>query len=446
MTRLREPALHVLGIVLVAALAMIGLRVLRSGRPNVVLICIDALRADATSPYNPQIRHTPNLQSLADEGTVVPLALSQSSWTTESIASVMTGRLPGEVAAGQGPLSIAESETTLPELLRQRGYATAAVVANSTLTEADGFAQGFDWFSNESLGPGLPERLTRWLTDHRRKPFFLYLHYMQAHHPYRWPEKFEAMVGPLPPHIRDMRSKEIVENLVWSLRAGEGHVTGEEARYLRRCYDAAVATADEAVGAVFSYLKAHDLWSPTLVILFADHGEEFAEHGMLQHSADLYREEIRVPLLLKLPRGGRQRTPVHFARNLDIAPTLAEIAGLRRRMEWRGVSLFSKQAPEIALAELGVRTHPDPFVASRTTHWRAVYLSSGESLVQHGHTGKLGLYGAADPEQQHDVADQHPDRVRELAHLLPTARARGGTTAPLSETQKRTLRSLGYMR
>jgi arylsulfatase A-like enzyme len=296
---------------------------------------------------------------------------------------------------------------------------------------------------DKRLGPTPPEDLTRWLGEPRDGPFFLYLHYIQPHS-YRWPPEFDAIAGPRPPGIRDMANGKVLYEVTFDLRAGKGHVTKEEAQYLRRCYDATVAYADKAVGGMFDLLRGQGLWSDTLVIVFADHGEEFAEHGFLQHSCNLYREQLAVPLIIKLPGEPRGRSWPQFARNVDILPTIADVAGVEPRPEWRGTSLLSGETPMIALAELLVRPLTREFFAERTRHWRAVYLASGESLIENGYTAELELYSADDLRQQHDIADDSPHRVRELARLLPTAEE--FDAAPLSDEDKKALRALGYLR
>jgi arylsulfatase A-like enzyme len=338
--------------------------------PNLILVTIDNLRADHVGAYGYR-RPTPRLDALAREGTLFANASSSSSWTKPAVASLFTSRWPAEHGAVSFERPIDAGLPTLAEALRAAGYATFGFSGNFVHVREDmGFARGFDHWGTLSVevAAGDPEllwsqpgptgttntraprggELTKWALDQLpadpAKPLFLYVHYMDPHVPWAPDEAhWRAVAGDRP--LVPARSQEIVR-----LAAEHARVPEAERDRLLELYDAEIAVADDAVGALFDGLRERGVCGPCVAVVLADHGEEFEEHGGWFHGSTLYRESVAVPLLLRdfrrAPRGERRTEPVDL---LDVAPTLLALAGAPVPAGMRGRDLLADVQPDRVL-------------------------------------------------------------------------------------------------
>ena len=323
-------------------------------RPNVLFILVDTLRADHLTPYGYRRDTSPNLaRALAGPGAVVETAYSQAPWTLPSVVSFMTSRYPGEILGSDAAAyGIPPGVPTLAEAMAKQGYTTGGFFANKVLHAGNGFARGFDTFFSPPAEPpaqaptadGQPDaadltaRALPWLEAHRNEPFFLYVHYVDPHDPYQNPE------------IVDNRSP--FEPTPYRGRVAGGHVQGiyagklpladpeRDTEHLKALYDSEIHYADRFIGRLIDALPP-DVLRNTLIVLTADHGEEFRDHGGWKHGFTLYDEQIHVPLLVRwdghVPAGSRLRGTVRL---LDLAPTLARAAGGPADPAWEGVDLL----------------------------------------------------------------------------------------------------------
>ena len=296
--------------------------------PNVVLITMDTVRADHVGCYGFQDAHTPNLDALAREGILFQTAVTSVPLTFPSHCSILTGTYPtlhgvrdnlGYTFGGDPP--------TIATLLKAKGYETAAFVSAEVLDTQRGLNRGFDTYSSpfhRRMGWNKPlvadpgelrrpaEKVVQdalsWMSSQprgRNKPFFIWIHFYDAHLPYSPPQQFRAM--------------------------------------LSNPYDAAIAYADNCMGTFLNFLKGHGLYDSTLVVAASDHGESFGEHGEHAHGYFIYDTTLLVPLVIKPPaRAGiaprRVKIPV---RTIDIAPTLLQMLGLPSASSMQGSSLLS---------------------------------------------------------------------------------------------------------
>ncbi len=319
-----------------------GLAPPENGLPDVVLIILDTVRASSFGPNGYGRPTTPNLLRRAPEGIVFSDAIAPAPWTLPSHASMFTGRLPHQLSTGVDS-QLDDTYPTLAEVFVEHGYRTAGFAANYYNTsEASGLARGFlryddfpvtwRWFLASSwLGRQLAERLPmgggsgrldrktatlntndflHWLEGlDRDRPFFAFLNYMDAHAPYRSPFRFHARFPSDEPVIQP-----------------EGAVgrSEEELDGTRAAYDAAIAYLDEEVERVLEALERSGR-GDALVIVTADHGEFFGEHGQVEHGGALYEPVLHVPLLLfhrGLPHGVTIDGP---ASTRDLAATITEV-------------------------------------------------------------------------------------------------------------------------
>jgi arylsulfatase A-like enzyme len=313
--------------------------------PNVVIVLVDTLRADALGAHGatrPGV--SPNVDAFAAESLVFDLAISPNAWTVPAVASIFTSTWPQT----HGVLrfreferveleTLAPSFVTVAEVFRANGWETAALLKTGVITASHGFDQGFDTF--ERLGGDIASgwsgaQLTTaagaWLDrrPQRERPFFLYLHYMDPHTPYQPPP-------PVPDWARSSESRLTgAHREVAALDLGSRVATEADRAHLRALYDAEVMAFDRAFGDLLARIEAQDDGRGTVIVLVADHGEQLGEHGGWLHS-DLWPENVHVPWMIRGPgvAAGRVEGVVS---TIDLAPTLAEVAGLAAGPGWQG--------------------------------------------------------------------------------------------------------------
>jgi arylsulfatase A-like enzyme len=320
-----------------------------SGHPNVVMIVVDTLRADHLGAYGYARPTSPHLDALAAAGVRFTTTRAASSWTAASVASIFTGLYPAVHGLQANDDVLADGLTTLAERFAANGYATAGFSANAAFVTAEqGFAQGFDEFrvlhgealpvtSKEDKIPLDPfwkkwakvasadlvtDAGIAWLgTRSAGAPYFLYLHYFDPHAGYFPPPPFRERMGV----AADGPLVGAAQWDFWIVSTKFG-ASPEQLTALRALYDGEIAFVDDEIGRLVTTLQQRG--DDPLIVVTSDHGEEFGEHGGLQHGATLFEEQLRIPLIVtgpRIPRGAVVDTPVSL---VGLAATLGELAGL----------------------------------------------------------------------------------------------------------------------
>lgn len=323
----------------------------RSEAPNVIVIVVDTLRADHLSAYGYERQTSPFIDSLAAEGVRFENAISPSSWTQPSHASMLTGRYTYEHQAETKPLD--DRFTTLGEAMQADGYRTGAFSGNTLFfTRRQGFGRGFlhfednyqsvpDAFLNSSLYgflfdfyglrkvlnyEGAPERklaadinvsALRW-AERSGKPFLLFINYFDVHDPYTPPEPYRSRFASV------SNPGGLINGYVERYHP---ELTPEQLQSEIDAYDGSIAYVDDQIKALFSGLEQRGELENTIVIITSDHGESLGEHGLLQHSASLYRQEIHVPLIVwgaGVPAGKVLDTPIS---TIALPSTILDLLG-----------------------------------------------------------------------------------------------------------------------
>lgn len=373
-------------------------RVHRPAGPNVIFICIDALRADHVGAYGNPVNVSPFMDTLAREGVMFRRAMAQSSWTKTSVATFMTSDfgMIGRVARQADVLPA--SAVTLAEAMQQARYATGALVANPWLEEEFGFKQGFDEYDASAAETFRidQDRIYDFLRRHQRTPFFLYLHFMDVHHPYDAPGEYKEMF--------------VEEPGVYRYKKGPSDLNDVDLAYLRARYQGEIRYLDEKIKALFGVLEAEGLRDNTVVVFASDHGQEFQEHGGLGHGTTLYSELLSVPLFIapNEKQLGPLKKEIDVAvRNVDILPTILDICGVTPPEGIHGVSLMGLVAgdPQSAV--------PEKFVSG------LVSVVSDETYVARIEGGYKYIHNATrDAGELYDVTSDPADRIN-LADSLP---------------------------
>lgn len=437
-----------------------GARLPDGPRPDVLVYLVDTLRRDRVGVYGTSPREglTPRIDAFAREAVVFEDALTQAPWTRPAVASLLTGLPPLAHGVTGIESRLAETAVTLPELLREAGYETAAWSTNWHVVEATCLAQGFDDFHLLPEAPAevvhrgvldwLDRRLEAPSREKRRKPLFLYVHVLDPHAPYRPPPDLRRRFAP---GVEDPEAgtREYLKRVY-------GASGAERARLLAALpplYDAETAYADRAFGELLDGLAARGLREGSLIVLLSDHGEEFDEHGDLGHGNNLYGESLRIPLVIRVPgrppAGGvtRRRGP---ALPMDVPATVLARLGLPRPSAMAGIDLLAPGAPP---AERPAFAHLDyegrAGVSVVLGEWKLI-----EPL--RGRPRGLGRFPelyhlARDPGERRDLAADRPVRagyLRQLVrrHLRAAAGgAGGGETMELDPEVRRGLEALGYL-
>jgi len=278
---------------------------------NLLFIVIDTLRADHLHAYGYQRETSPTLDYLASTGVRFGRVISQSSWTKASMASMWTSVWPRRSGILRWSQSLPQQVEMPAEVLKRAGFRTAGIWRNGWVAPNFGFGQGFDTYLHPQPGRapdkfqrrrpnpvnGTDEDLTvaarEFLKDFGHERFFLYVHYMDVHQ-YAYDEV--------------------------SARFGTGYSD---------TYDNAIHWVDRNVGALLQELRDRDLWRNTVVVVAADHGEGFREHGLEGHARTLYREVAEVPWIISLPFELQPGIVVQpTVANVDIWPTLYDLLGV----------------------------------------------------------------------------------------------------------------------
>ena len=308
---------------------------LKSIRPNVVMISLDTVRPDHLGCYGYEKGTSPNLDQLAGQGVVFRRTWSQAPWTLPSHMSLFTSLPPSRHRVDSINRVLPDGIATFTEVLQGHGYRTAALVNDAQMSAHWGFDCGFDvWREFPVDTPeGNCENITRqavdWLDQQSDDdPFFLFLHYYDAHDAYAAPEAFRKRFSSL--------SGDASRAMAWRARfPGQPLPDPEMKQALIGAYDAEIAWLDYELGKLFDAMPEN-----TLVVVFSDHGEAFEEHGWTLHGATLYEEETRVALLMRLPGGEHAGRVVDApASLLDVAPTILRICGAEVPAAFEGIDL-----------------------------------------------------------------------------------------------------------
>jgi arylsulfatase A-like enzyme len=476
--RRRNVAIAAAGTAAVVLLAYTAFSLLELTRPaepdrvNVILITLDTTRADRLGCYGHRAARSPNLDRLAELGAKFDGAVCLEPLTAPSHATIMTSLYPETTGVILNGMKLRADVPTLSEQFRRAGYATAAFVASSSVCARDtaldrGFeiyddavtpAEGYrsspvmplivaeklsilakDDNSAERPANEVTDAAVKWLKRHGlRRPFFLWLHYFDPHDDYLPPPGFApaGLTG------RSLQKK-INEN--WA----EGKGGPKLPARIAALYDGEIAFMDAEIGRFLGTLKDMGLAQRTAVVVVADHGEAFGEHGTKYHGFRLYREETAIPFIVcdlggnLPPAPGRPST----VSTLDVAPTILDLAGITAPSSMRGRALFREAAPAAAYCVCV----PEARRRSKYAVGRLEALvSSHEKLIVHAN-GTAEYYDLeTDPRETINLAEEEPGRVAELRADLERIRetvepAPAPTFSADRETMDK-LRTLGYVK
>ncbi len=415
--------------------------------PQVLLISVDTLRRDAVGAFGGSVA-TPHLDRFAAEAEIWTRHYAAASWTKPSHASMLTGFFPDTHRAVQLNDAIDPAIPTLAERFGTTGITTSAMVFDCAwLSPRWGFAKGFDSYQVTRWRAGRQARVvSEWVLAHRNEPFFFFFHTFEPHSdfkllPYEAPGLNQtAIAESFGVSGFGCRKGRCASRLLNALYRDEVPRDPLDTEILRHTYDAGVRYLDASLGTLFDSLRSSGLWDRMLIVVTSDHGEEFSEHGGFGHHT-LYEEILRVPLLVKWPRGDHAGTiNGALSSSVDLAPTLLEVAGL--------------PTDDLPGDHLHRRPAGAPVFAG--TLARAVVRGDDKGIF--GGAGPRRVFDlAADPDEELNLVDLDPQRSRALETLLREHRRqaqelyrrigsqRESEEIVLSERERERLRAFGYL-
>jgi arylsulfatase A-like enzyme len=418
---------------------------------KVILISIDALRADFLGCYNPEMKTSPSIDRFASENIVFDYATAQGPSTAISHKSILYSLYPAVHKTTKESVPTETSRSPL-EILQSKGFKTAAFVGGGQLGRKFGFAKGFDSYweaaANRKRNQGrynldsIEKGTKEWLDRNHKNNFFLFVHTYEVHCPYNPPpqyaEKFASWYeGSLDP----------------TGKCGDNYynkqtLTAEDIRYIRDLYAGSVNFVDDFIGRLINQLKSLGIYDETMIILLADHGESLGERAYVGHNF-LYEVQLRIPLILHIPGFDAKRIddPVMA---VDLMPTIFELLGLGRAFPFQGRNLLPViegggkiEEDRVLIAEQNTR------MRVRKGDWTCIFSRTGDPTDE--------LYNVADdPEQLKNRAKEKPEKVKEMkqfyAQMLDSSKEisakfiLGASSRPeLDEATKEQLEALGYV-
>jgi arylsulfatase A-like enzyme/Tfp pilus assembly protein PilF len=398
--------------------------------PNVVFVTMDTMRADRMGFLGSTRGLTPHLDALARQGVVFERAYSQVPITTASHATLLSGTYPQFHRVTDFGIPLPEKLPYLPALLKDRGYATAAFVGSLILDPRGGLAPGFDrgfdvydagfrqrrgkedrYKTMERRAGDVVARATAWLLTTGSKPYFLWVHVFDAHDPYEAPAPFAA-------------------------------------KYATAPYDGEVAYVDQALGALLATLARRPDYDNTLVAVYADHGESLGDHGEASHGVFLYDSTIRVPLLLRLPKGRSAGTRVATRAGLvDLAPTVLAALGAEIPASMQGASLL----PFVGAAPVERPQYAETDYPRRAFGWSSLGAYRADRFLYVRSPIRELYDSASDPGQTKNLAEQRgaaADRIQAEMDAFRKRTAVEGIAAELAPVDAEIaekLAALGYV-
>jgi arylsulfatase A-like enzyme len=428
-------------------------------QPSLVLIVVDSLRADRLGCYGARPSLTPTVDAIAATGTLCEQAIAQAPWTLPAVATIFTGLHPqshgvvggrwrwgeSDTAADLGRAVLPESIPTLAERAQRAGITTVAVSANGLISPTTGLMRGFE-HPNEVGGrrtgthfaraARVNERFLRWLGDNRGQRFFAYLHYMDTHAPYEPPAPFR------PPGSGSSVASGVHGGRIDEFRATQNPLDAAALADLRALYDGAVRYWDSQLAELRRGLDALGVTESTILVVTADHGEGFQEHGYLGHGVHLHDELLRVPLVIAGPGIAAGRRIPGQVQQVDVLPTVAALLEVPIP-PLPGTNLLVQRPEAAAVASTAFWHAPDgsraDLVAWRTPAWKLLHAPALE---------RYELYNLArDPGEQQDRFRTAPEAGTLAAALSDWQRAAPAPpeTGPEDPAVREKLRALGYV-
>lgn len=419
-------------------------------KPNVIYVMVDTLRADHLSCYGYNRNTSPNIDDFAKDSMRFSKAIAQAPWTTASISSFMSGRYISTRCQDVFGYDVPPTDVVLmPELLRDKGYITAAVISNPLAGKSACLDRGYDKYYEIAFDVKRPQgkhqtpktvlsKTIEMIRQMKGKRFFLFAHFMGPHSPYAAHPEFNFYPG-----YKGGLNRDVVYP--------EDHpLFGDDLTFATALYDGEIAYTDHYIGLLLSELKKQGQYDNTVIVLLSDHGEELNEHGAMTHGTHLYEDTISVPLIVKLPNQQKGSVVGGVFPLVDLLPSVAEYIGCNSTaLEFDGT----------ALPLYGLKSVRTSRIRSSTeylgTHLESLSIDATKLILDKNtnHTEMFDL--SKDPGERQNITANEPKLRTSLeaaleginrqieAKLDSTIRQHISSTE--QQANRATLRALGYL-
>ncbi|MFC1668010.1 sulfatase, partial [Chlamydiota bacterium] len=322
--------------------AYLSLRASYKKKPNIILLVIDALRPDHLGCYGHNRNTSPFIDQLAKEGIIFTNAYANASWTKPSVGTILSGQYPNIHNAINVNDLLSNKVLSLSEMVQNAGYQTLYYDGNNVAIDASyNFNQGFDYYTffDQVDAAFLTNTFISKLSKLKEKPFFAYLHFMDCHVPYHQNEFNSRFTG-------GVENKKIVPGEIVSFKIRGMTFTDvlspADKEYHKALYDGQITYVDNLIKDIFLALKKENIVDNTIVIITADHGEEFWEHGNFGHGNGLYNEILKVPLIIYGSTVTHTKIDARV-RLIDIVPTILDFTDIEKPIpvQFDGISLLN---------------------------------------------------------------------------------------------------------
>jgi len=420
-------------------------------KANVVVILLDAARADHFGCYGYGRNTTPIVDKFAKESILFRRAYTDAVYTLASTASLMTGLYPEHHRILYMKNKLPSGTRTLARVFSENGYETATFVANGNASGAFGMTQGFDEvaevFRDENYtgwGQDVTNRFSGWLDRIAGNKFFAYLHYREPHDPFNPPEEWVQKF--VDPRYKGKIGTSFEKRIRINTNAAD--LTPEDRNRIRDLYDANLAYGDFQVGQVLDRLRKTGQYDNTIVIVTADHGEAIYEHGFQGHNSQLYEECARIPLIMKLTRGSSERKTVDsLVRTIDLYPTLVDLFGFSRKE----ISVDGRSS--LPYLSSGPSDGRDVITQTTLQHAYSYREEDYKYIIDHVYGGQELYNLDQDPGELHNLIPAEPFRAKYYRSRLmaytetyrQAALRRRIEKAVIDETARQNLEALGYL-
>lgn len=439
---------------------------------NVILISIDTLRADHLSTYGYYRNTSPKIDRFGSKSILFENAISQETWTIPSHISIFTSLYPLTHRVGINN-TLAENATTLTEVLKSEGYATAAFTAwGWAIAPTTGLGRGFDIYRQINYTNASLEKLKEssvhyldnsnpvfgWLEKNRGKKFFLFFHTASVHDPYVAAKNYSKVFDPSYSGAM-LDSEERLLDIVWDnptrffnksdtvspevvarqlVKSTMNISDARDVYHLVAVYDGKILQTDGFVGFFLERAEGMGLLNNTIIVLLSDHGEELFDHGKLGHSQQLYDETIHVPLIIYNPRVEGGARIKEQAQLIDVMPTVLDMLGMNiPKVEGRSLLPLVDGTAGDSFNSYVFSTKGLEDASVREISWKAIFKSNGVPE----------LYNLiSDPRETKNIIKERNDKFSELKEkLFEWGKSIGIKSGDTEKSIEEELRKLGYI-
>jgi arylsulfatase A-like enzyme len=416
---------------------------------NVLLISLDAFRADRLSADGYFRPTTPFLDEFATEGTRFSRAFVNTHGTPPSHTTMLSSLYQETHRVGfqtDGPGTrndnVPDEITMVQEILGDNGWHTCAATGGGYMSGVFGFSRGFDQFNDKSrtIEDGIAVLLQQLdAAPLGSEPVFAVFHTYEVHSPYLPPDDLRGRFLENEPSIEPIN-----DVLVPIQGTAFKTLTDQDFEALAALYDAEVMHTDRQLRALFAALEERGFMDSALIIITSDHGEEFGDHGGLLHRVTLFEELLRIPLIVIGEGFQSGRVRPDLVSLVDIAPTILAFAGIEAPAVMEGLDLRIERGTEDWAGQRVFSQYTDLLYSVRTPRWKLI--------ERHGPRPPLLFDLQRDPTERHSVAADHAELVESLQaeltvwrEALPELNRSDEAPAELSEETVEELRALGYL-